>query len=149
MMCSPTEGIPLDRCSKVFLRRGFPQEKDMHTDSSKSTVRENMVVRICVNTYRLFFLPLTEDLGAKDPNCWAPVPEGTREKRRKKWRKTLGTLGWMRDAKPEEVEAKQREWESFLRGSNAKKRRSVEAEDTEDPVATKKARGGSVEMGGM
>jgi len=149
MMCSPTEGVPLDRCSKVFLRRGFPQEKDVHTDPSKSTVRENMEVRICVNTYRLFFLPLTEDLGVKDPNCWAPIPESVREKRRKAWKKKLGTLGWMRDAKPEEVEAKQRDWESFLRGSNSKKRRSVEAEDPEDPVATKKARGGSVEMGGM
>ena len=148
MMCSPTEGIPLDRCSKVFLRRGYPQEKDIHTDPSKSTIRENMEVRICVNTYRLFFMPGTEDLVVKDPKCWAPVPLGTRERRKNLWKKKLGTLSWMKDTKPEEVDEKQKEWESFLRGDNTSENRgSVEVEDLEDPKGA--TGGGEVEMGGM
>jgi len=145
MLCSPTECVPLDKCSKVFLRRSLPQEKDVYVDFSNCAILENMEVCICVNTYRLFFLPHTEDFWAKDINCWAPVPKSTRENRRKSWRKKLGTLGWMRDAKPEQVEAKQREWESLLRGSNGEKQRSAETEDTEDPIGTDKASGGSAQ----
>lgn len=118
MMCAPTEGIPLDRTRKVFLQRGYPVEKDLPAHSDVGTVvRENMEVRICVNTYRLFFMPSTEDLVVKDPSQWERLPKGATEKRKKMWtEKVLPGLGWMKGASKDEIESRQKEWDAFLRG---------------------------------
>ena len=115
MMCAPTEGIPLDRCSKVFLNRTYPREKDL-ADPSHSTVRENMEVRICVNTYRLFFMPHTEDLVVKDPRHWSQLPKAAVEKRRDMWQRVQGKLGWVAEAGEEEVKRREGEWERFKEG---------------------------------
>jgi paired amphipathic helix protein Sin3a len=118
MMCAPTEGIPLERTSKVFLHRGYPQEKDLLVGKTAEGVfvRENMEVRICVNTYRLFFMPGTEDLIVKDPKTWAKVPENARRNRADKWRYTLRKIGWMMDTTDEEIAGREKEWDNFLKG---------------------------------
>jgi paired amphipathic helix protein Sin3a len=145
MMREPTEGIPINRCQKVFLRRTYPAESEVDAlNAEKSIVRENMEVRICVNTYRLFFQQHGEDLVMKDPKFWPIVPPGTKEKRREKWKGVLGQLGWMKEASEEEKEEKKREWERFLKGGL--KRRSVDEGASERPE--KRARGDD-EMGGM
>jgi paired amphipathic helix protein Sin3a len=146
MMCAPTEGIPLDRCQRVFLRRGYPSEGDLNIDTSKSIVRENMEVRICVNTYRLFFQQHTEDLVMKHPKYWAKPPAGATKKRKKIWKEVLGGLGWMKDASEEEKAQKQRDWEQFLKGGL--KRRTEEAEG-ERAEKRRRSAEGDEEMGGM
>jgi len=148
MITTPTKGISFERCNKVFLCRSLPQE-NVYKNRSTSTVRENMEVRIRASTYRLLFLPHTDDLMVKDPNSWAPVSEVAREDRSKAWRNKLGTLGWMQDSQSEEVQAKQREWESFLRSGTIKKRCAVEIENPEDPFVSKRAKGVIAENGVM
>jgi len=149
MMTTPTKGIPLERCSKVFLCRSLPQE-NVYKNRSTSTVRENMrFASAPVPTYRLLFLPDTDDLMVKDPNSWAPVSKVARGDRSKAWRNKPSTLGWMQDSQPEEVQAKQREWESFLRSGTIKKRCAVEIENPEDPFVSKRAKGVIAENGVM
>jgi len=132
MMCSPTEGIPLDRTRKVFLRRGYPAERDIPSTKLPGDInREYMEVRICVNTYRLFFLPGTEDLIVKDPRAWGVVPNSAKEKRRKMWReKVLPAL-----CAAEGTEEREEDWRAFLNGHGRK-------EGSAEPEV-------EVEMGGM
>jgi len=148
-MSSPTEGIPYHQCSKVFLRRGLPKGNDVQKNSRKMTILKNMETCISPDSYRITFLPHTPDLWVMDPNTMAPVPEGSREARRKMWRKKLGSLGWMREAKPEDIESKQRDWEAFLQGSKYLNRHSVERGDSEDSVTIKKASWGRMEIDDM
>lgn len=156
MMCAPTEGIPLDQLRKVFLRRCYPAEKDLRPANPNNVVRENTLVRICVNTYRLFFSRGTEDVVVKDPRAWGRIPAGAKEKRQKMWReKVLPGLGWMKDATEQEKIAKEEEWKSFLAGhpaATARKRSEPPdsgAGASEGAGREKRVRSVEVTMGGM
>lgn len=139
MMVSPTEGIPLDKCRKVFLRRNHPSEEDLpeSTGSPREIVsnamadgacnEENMEVRICVNTYRLFFMQNTEDFIVRTRKERMAMGQGqlrsVREKRKRRWReKVLGDTPWMKGMEIEEIEEKKAAWERFLKeGSHSVK----------------------------
>jgi len=157
MMCAPTEGIPLGQPRKVFLQRCYPTEKDLRPANPNNVVSENTLVRICVNTYRLFFSPGTEDVVVKDPSAWGRIPAGAKEKRQKLWReKVLPSLGWMKNATEQDKIAREEEWKSFLAGhppvATARKR----SEPPESGVGAseggsreKRVRSAEVTMGGM
>jgi paired amphipathic helix protein Sin3a len=135
MMVSPTEGIPLEKCKKVFLRRNHPSEEDLPESAGSpreaannaiadgACNEENMEVRICVNTYRLFFMQNTEDFivrTRKERMAMGPEQlERVKEKRKRRWReKILGDAGWMKELEKEEVDRKKEEWDRFLKEGN-------------------------------
>lgn len=133
MMCSPTEGIPSERCQKVFLKRNYPNEGDVSGGSSPqgflrasgfngALAEENMEVRICVNTYRLFFMPATEDFimqGRRHrAGKGAEYSYELSKRRKQRWREhVLPNLGWLKPAKSMDLDQIQQEWERTLRGS--------------------------------
>ena len=121
MMCSPTEGIPHERCKKAFLRRNYPKIKDVDVLAQKHTyVKEAIEVRICVNTYKIFFMSGTEDIVVKDPRVWAKVTDGQRERRKEKWRGVLAGLGWQKDASEDEKATRLKEYDDLIKaGSSA------------------------------
>lgn len=106
----PTEGVPLNECKPVFLTRNQPTEKQI-ADAKSPEVRENMEVRVCVNTYRMFFQAGTSDMILRPPGVVDPK---VAEKRREKWRgEVLPKLGWLKEADEKEVEKRQKEWDEF------------------------------------
>ncbi|CUS11063.1 unnamed protein product [Tuber aestivum] len=127
MMCAPTEGIPLGRCAKVFLTRNRPSEDDLPEDGSPREMigssvadgfcnEENMEIRICVNTYRLFFAPNTEDFMVQRRSQRLAGESKMRAvsgKRINKWHDFLNNAPWMQmqNMSQEEIERKKAEWE--------------------------------------
>ncbi|PWW72152.1 hypothetical protein C7212DRAFT_302264 [Tuber magnatum] len=125
MMCAPTEGIPLGRCDKVFLTRNRPSEDDLPEDGSPREMignsvadgfcnEENMEIRICVNTYRLFFAPNTEDFMVQRRSqrlAGESKMQAVSGKRINKWHDFLNNAPWMQDMSQEEIERKKAEWE--------------------------------------
>jgi paired amphipathic helix protein Sin3a len=125
MMCAPTEGIPLGRCDKVFLARNRPSEDDLPEDGSPREMigssaadgfcnEENMEIRICVNTYRLFFAQNTEDFMVQRRSqrlAGESKMQAVSGKRINKWHDFLSNAPWMQGMSQEEVERKKAEWE--------------------------------------
>jgi paired amphipathic helix protein Sin3a len=157
MMVAPTEGVPLERCRPVFLRRSFPREAELsNADRAPEAifVKENMEVRICVNTYRLFFMQGTEDLILKDRGRWAEVSNGAPKKRAEKWRGVLD--GLVKRGAPDGERARNQEgWDAFVRGrvpSEPRKRKAEETLGVGGPVSPKRQRSvpaEDVDMGGV
>ncbi|KAL7273296.1 Transcriptional regulatory protein sin3 [Rhizina undulata] len=132
MMSSPTEGIPLERCRKVFLRRNLPDEDDMSeagsprdpsSSSDGACFEERMTVRICVNTYRLFFKEGAEDFIVQTRKF--RTGRGSerlgrvKEARKRRWHEeVLGKSPWMEGLSEAEKRKKCREWETFVAGDN-------------------------------
>lgn len=129
MMCAPTEGIPLGRCDKVFLRRNRPSEDDLPEDGSPREMignaaadgfcnEENMEIRICVNTYRLFFAPGTEDFMVQRKSqrlAGQSRMKEVQDKRFKKWHAFLDNAPWMNELSKKEIEEKRLAWEEAKR----------------------------------
>ncbi|ODV89930.1 hypothetical protein CANCADRAFT_1662 [Tortispora caseinolytica NRRL Y-17796] len=58
---SPTEGLLVDLIRTPFIRRSFAQDID-EINFSRSLVKSDLDIRICLNTYKLFFEPDTQDV---------------------------------------------------------------------------------------
>jgi len=66
---SPTEGLPTKICAP-FLHRNLPASPDSRAaadadDSTRYIVKNNLDIRVCMRTYRLFFVQDTEDVFAR------------------------------------------------------------------------------------
>ena len=122
----PTEGVPIARCKKVFLRRNMPTEQQLK-DLLAPYVRENMEVRICVNTYRMFFQHSTDDVIMRPT---APANETVREKRKSIWKEKLPTLGWRKDADEEEVKRREKEWDQLIAGTEKDEEGDVDMKES-------------------
>ncbi|KAK9384823.1 hypothetical protein V1515DRAFT_610189 [Lipomyces mesembrius] len=68
VMSAPTEGVPVSKVRMPFLRRHIPQddvESDDNSESGwkpKTYSRSGLRVRICMNTYKMFFEENSEDV---------------------------------------------------------------------------------------
>ncbi|KAK9475414.1 uncharacterized protein V1510DRAFT_409124 [Dipodascopsis tothii] len=68
VMSAPTEGVPVDKVRMPFLRRNLPSDEPDENDkvdpriNSVTYSRSRLRVRICVNTYKMFFEQGTEDV---------------------------------------------------------------------------------------
>ncbi|KAK9469030.1 hypothetical protein V1512DRAFT_258454 [Lipomyces arxii] len=66
VMSAPTEGVPVEKVKMPFLRRNLPSE-DIETEEAdapatpKTYSHSGLRVRICLNTYKLFWEEFTED----------------------------------------------------------------------------------------
>ncbi|KAI9812481.1 MAG: Transcriptional regulatory protein sin3 [Pycnora praestabilis] len=72
-MVEPTEGVPLSRVHDPFLRRNLPDKESgdaNDTDGYKSllpnTNSENLVIRVCVHSYKMLYEPHTEEWWLQD-----------------------------------------------------------------------------------
>jgi paired amphipathic helix protein Sin3a len=112
----PTEGVPHALCKKTFLSRNLPSEKQVKS-VPEAEVREGMEVRICVNTYRMFFQAGTDDMILRPPRA---VDAAVKEKRRTRWKEqVLPKLGWLKDSEEADVKKAQKEWDEWV-GKKAK-----------------------------
>ncbi|KAK9370509.1 hypothetical protein V1509DRAFT_616003 [Lipomyces kononenkoae] len=68
VMSAPTEGVPVNKVRMPFLRRHIPQEEVESDDSSEAGLKSRtysksgLRVRICMNTYKMFFEDNSEDV---------------------------------------------------------------------------------------
>ncbi|KAK9242525.1 hypothetical protein V1506DRAFT_509342 [Lipomyces tetrasporus] len=68
VMSAPTEGVPVSKVRMPFLRRHIPQEDVEGDDNSEAGSKPNtysksgLRVRICMNTYKMFFEENSEDV---------------------------------------------------------------------------------------
>ncbi|KAK9360348.1 hypothetical protein V1504DRAFT_423614 [Lipomyces starkeyi] len=68
VMSAPTEGVPVSKVRMPFLRRHIPQddvESDDNSESGwkpKTYSKSGLRVRICMNTYKMFFEENSEDV---------------------------------------------------------------------------------------
>ncbi|KAL7269602.1 Transcriptional regulatory protein sin3 [Rhizina undulata] len=91
MMSAPTEGVPIDRCRKVFLHRNLPREKNTPEAGIRKDGRffeENLKIAICENTYRLTFKG-TEDFFVRARTLKAGKGKDNTERTKKTWKRKL------------------------------------------------------------
>ncbi|KAG5519162.1 hypothetical protein PMAC_002250 [Pneumocystis sp. 'macacae'] len=108
VMSSPTEGVASELVKPTFLRRNLPldDEEDDENEEAQHTVDlidENYVssgleIKICVNTYKIFFVQGTEDSFARSINKRKIDKEKyqkLKDKRQNIWKERLnGKNGW-------------------------------------------------------
>ncbi|KAL7273860.1 Transcriptional regulatory protein sin3 [Rhizina undulata] len=126
MMSSPTEGIPLHHCRKVFLRRNLPHEKDVLEASASNDgacfESEPMRIGFEAQSYRIVFEGAWDCLvqsrafrtvkGSKELNR-------SKELRQKRWnREVLGKAPWMEGLSDAEKRKKLEAWENFVTGNH-------------------------------
>ncbi len=147
-MIEPTEGVPLSRIQVPFLKRNLPPKKsssstedeesqDSILDSSIS--RENLVVRISVNSYKILYDQDTEDFFAKRDWPWRGESEGVKETKEKRKRvfgeKFVTNPKWMSDMEEGDVEKLVDGYRKLVEGTlgdggDKGKGREIEDEDT-------------------
>ncbi|KAL7270085.1 Transcriptional regulatory protein sin3 [Rhizina undulata] len=117
MMSSPTEGIPLDRCRKVFLRRNLPGGKDF-PEASAFFEPEPMRIRIDAQSYGIIFERSWDFLLQSRSFRTVKGSEKlnrSKELRQKRWnREVLGKAPWMEGLSDAEKCKKVKEWENFV-----------------------------------
>ncbi|KAG4302336.1 hypothetical protein PCK1_001608 [Pneumocystis canis] len=110
VMSSPTEGVASELVKPTFLKRNLPldNEEEEDDDDEKAQravdlIDENYVssgleIKICVNTYKIFFVQGTEDSFARSANKRRIDKEKyqkLKDKRQSIWRERLnGKNGW-------------------------------------------------------
>ncbi|KTW30764.1 hypothetical protein T552_00476 [Pneumocystis carinii B80] len=108
VMSSPTEGVASELVKATFLKRNLPLEEEEDDDSKKvqraaDLIDENYVssgleIKICVNTYKIFFVQGTEDSFARSISKRRIDKEKYQKLKNKKqdiWRERLnGKNGW-------------------------------------------------------
>jgi paired amphipathic helix protein Sin3a len=78
-----TEGISQSRVRRPFLRKNIPPSATANTPAVLA--RSALETKVCVRTYRLFFVPGTEDFLWRIPSKMDLVTTGREEELRRKW----------------------------------------------------------------
>lgn len=119
VMSSPTEGVASELVKTTFLKRNLPLEEEEDDDEkaqrAADLIDENYVssgleIKICVNTYKIFFVQGTEDSFARSINKRKIDQEKyqkLKEKRLELWKERLnGKNGWKMGLKNNEEAVK-------------------------------------------
>lgn len=80
-IAKPTYGVPQERCQPC-LTRNMPTdgEADVETAQAERYVKSKLELKVCMNTYKLFFVRGTEDVVIlKSPHAW-PASRGKKDK---------------------------------------------------------------------
>ncbi len=94
VMSSPTEGVPIDRVRTPFLRRTLPSD-DMDSEQEEeigfgdTEIKAGLEIKICLNTYKMFFQSGTEDVFVQNSMKRAIRPEAAikiTDKRKEDWK---------------------------------------------------------------
>ncbi|BFZ61969.1 Transcriptional regulatory protein sin3 [Saitoella coloradoensis] len=118
VMSSPTEGVSPERVRPPFLRRDLPDVDDVEELIGEDGVsKSGLEIRICVNTYKVFFLPGSEDVLFRSSKVRSPEmnQDSARSRRVSRWKARLeGEDGWKKGLSAEEVaECEQKTKELF------------------------------------
>jgi paired amphipathic helix protein Sin3a len=97
VMSAPTEGVQLQDVRTPFLQRNLPREEDNQAFGFEDTlVVPNLEIKICANTYKIFFQNGTEDVFVQSSRRRA-VDEGAHEKtaskRKERFEKWINSKG--------------------------------------------------------
>ncbi|KAG4306290.1 hypothetical protein PORY_000278 [Pneumocystis oryctolagi] len=121
VMSSPTEGVASELIKPTFLKRNLPlddeddEKEDEEIQCSLDLIDENYVssgleIKICVNTYKIFFVQGTEDSFARSINKRKIDREKyqkLKDKRQNIWRERLNSKnGWKMGLKNNEEATK-------------------------------------------
>lgn len=88
VMSSPTEGIPTDRVHTPFVRKNLPSEEDETNEYADTEIKANLEIKICVNTYKMFYQSSTEDVFIQNSKKRAVDSEKSQrvsQRRKKRW----------------------------------------------------------------
>jgi paired amphipathic helix protein Sin3a len=112
---STAEGIRYKR-REPFLKRNLPSNISEEPPTNVET-RSGLELKICVNTYKIFFVDNTEDYFCRKERCSGfPMDhEKSLESRHKKFRKWLDSnQGWKRGESSDQSHVRMEETEAWL-----------------------------------
>ena len=125
---STTEGLSLKH-REPFLRRSLPKEVPEDPPTNVET-RSGLELKICVNTYKIFFVDNTEDFFRRKKSdmigslAGLPLKERlaaetrSRTKRNEKFGRWLdGESGWKKSSSVEEAQQRESEFERLVKGN--------------------------------
>ncbi len=131
----PTEGVPL---SWPFLKRNLPparDEDDYNRTYTPQHSSDGLIVRICLNSYRILFDPGTEDWWVHSEKVRARGIQGVESKKEERRagfeEKFVMNNGWMRGLSKDVVDKKKEGFARWMRdgpGAVAGERGEDEAE---------------------
>ncbi|KAI9698496.1 MAG: Transcriptional regulatory protein sin3 [Candelina mexicana] len=137
-MVEPTEGVPLSRCRVPFLKRNLPKKSSTEDEDTQGSIldstisRENLVVRISVNSYKILYDQDTEDFFAKKewPSIESEEVKQSKEKRRNMFvEKFVTNPKWITEMGAADVEALVVNYRKLVQGKGGEKAEKVDAED--------------------
>lgn len=111
VLLAPTEGVSSDTRTP-FLRRNLPEDAEESLPPRDVLTHSGLEIKICINTYKIFFVNNTEDLFYRKSKRTSTGGD----RRRQKWLKWLESdEGWKRSAatEDEDVEMKEDETSQF------------------------------------
>ncbi|KAI9714226.1 MAG: hypothetical protein M1812_006447 [Candelaria pacifica] len=126
-MIEPTEGVPLNRIQVPFLKRNLPKKSSIDDEESQDSIldssisRENLIVRISVNSYKILYDQDTEDFFAK-ANWPFAIEESQEVKQIKEKRKNtfkdkfVSNPKWMTELEAGRVESLMNDYQIFING---------------------------------
>lgn len=106
IMSVPTEGVPLDKVKPPLLFRSLiAPDEESTSESSFVIVKQDLMARISMNTYKLFFEAGTVDFFTRPADSWTKTRTETSLSQRKSRFETFwdGPEGWESDLEDEEV----------------------------------------------
>ena len=81
-MWTPTEGLPA-KTSAPFLHRNLPPTPEPEAEGTRFIVKNALDIRVCIQTYRLFFVQDTEDVFVRLQTPPSPDETARRDARRR------------------------------------------------------------------
>lgn len=135
----PTEGVPGSRVNTPFLKNSLstPDENSEEAASAYEAVKseENLVIRVCVNTYKLFFSRNTEEYVILSDATRIGGEEGRLEAEKEHEERTnaahvklVMNNAWMKGLSKDDVDAKK---QAFRRAADGETAAEAKNEDEE------------------
>ncbi|KZF26100.1 hypothetical protein L228DRAFT_225794 [Xylona heveae TC161] len=125
-MVEPTEGIPLEKLRMPFLKRNLPPQSDSDTELAArytpQETNENLVIRVCVNSYKILYEPNTTEWWYHAPKSVSENAEVSqqaeriKEKRNSRFQeKFIMNNEWMKGLSRDEVDRKNEDFNTWIR----------------------------------
>ncbi|KND04341.1 uncharacterized protein SPPG_00072 [Spizellomyces punctatus DAOM BR117] len=117
-----TEGLRSNR-REPFLKRNLPTQVP-DTPPTNIETRSGLEMKICVNTYKVFFVDHTEDYFSRRRSGGAEISRTEADGQRKRFQKFRswldGPLGWKRGLNAEDIKGAEKDFTDWLTGSGEK-----------------------------
>ena len=128
----PTEGVPVSKIHMPILWRGLVQsdENPDEIDNRASLVSssENLVIRICLENYKMLFAPRTDEWMVQSQTTRSGGQEGLKEMQTALEKRTEAVEAsfvtgnnWMKNLKEDDVETAKIAFDKAVKGPDAEK----------------------------